>query len=347
MKIKPFGFDIGASETKIVWLAEDKNVFSIRAASSVPTPPKGMLSDSPLDQEAMAHVIRTLLSDTKITVPHVNIALPDNQVYTRVVEMPPLSEKELAGAMLWEAEQYIPLKLSEITLDWSILRKPEKGASGDTMDVLLVGAPTVLLDRYQKVLALAGLSINSVETEILASLRPFIRDEKMPSTLLVHIGALSTSFAIVKRGRVVFTYVIATGGIALNRAIATDFGLSVSQAQTYKTTYGVLRHELEGKIGEAATPVLMAIITEIKKSLSLYNDKYKNDIEDVPVRQILLSGADAIIPGLDLFFADHCGIETVMTNPFKSLGIENVPKTLMDEASGYAVVVGLAMRDYE
>lgn len=343
MKYRAFGLDIGVTTMKAVWLSEEKGVKSLAAVAQARTLEKGMLSESPFDQQEIARSIKTMIDEAKITTKLVNISLPDNQVYTRVIEIPILSEKELGSAIYWEAEQYIPLPLENVTLDWNILKKPSP-SEPTKMEVLLVGAPTMLLDKYQKVLTFAGLVLNVVETEILATIRSIVATPHFPSSIIVHIGALSTSLAIIKDGSIVFTYSIAIGGVALDRAIASNFGFTLAQAEEYKKTYGVSQHSLGGKIGKATSPVFMSIITEIKKALAFYREKYKSDL---PIQQILLSGPEAKLPGIDLFFAQNCGIETVIANPFRQQNIESAPKEVLDNAPNYTVAVGLAMREYE
>lgn len=346
MKTQPFGIDIGVSTMKAVWLSESKGSFSLSSIVQSPTPPKGMLSESPFDQETMAQSIRQMVATAKITTPFVNIALPDSQVYTRVVEMPMLKDSELSSAIYWEAEQYIPLPLNTVTLDWSVLERPDKPSDGGKMQVLLVGAPTMLLNKYQKIMTMAGLSINVVETEILATIRPLLQGKVPPSSIAVHIGDLSTSFAIIKNGTVIFSYSVATGGIALTRAIASDFGVSSSQAEDYKKAYGIMQQGAGGKVGKSTEPILMAIVTEIKKALAFYTEKYGSG---VPIQQIVLSGAEATLPGIDLFFAQNCGIETVIGNPFRQLNIDtaSVPKEILAKAPDFTIAFGLAMRNYE
>jgi Tfp pilus assembly PilM family ATPase len=56
MNKKSFGLDIGTSTVKAVELSADKNAFKLNACIVVPTPPKGMLSESPVDEEEMAQV---------------------------------------------------------------------------------------------------------------------------------------------------------------------------------------------------------------------------------------------------------------------------------------------------
>lgn len=342
MNKKPFGLDIGATTLKIVWLEEKEGLY-LKAATMVPAPPKGMMSDSPLDEEEMARIIQQTVVNAKIESRFVNVALSENQVYTKVLEMPILSDRELRSAIYWEAEQYIPVPLNSVTLTWSILNKPAKATPTDKMQVLMVGAPTMLVDKYKKIITLANLTISSMETEILSVLRSLVPDENFPTTLIVNIGTLSTSLAIVRNNVMVFTYSMSTGGMAINRAIATDFGMTSQQAEEYKKTYGVSNEILGGKVGQATTPILNAIVSEVKKSLAFYSQKYK----DLPIRQIILSGGSANLPGIDAFFAQNCGVETVVANPWKVLKASQIPKDLVENAPDFVVAVGLAMRNYE
>lgn len=350
MKTKPLGLDIGASSTKAVWLEGDGSNLRLAAALTVSTPPKGMLSEAPLDEEEMARSVEGILTEAKVTTTEVNIALPENKVYTKVLEMPLLSDKELSSAIYWEAEQYIPVPLESITLDWKVLKRPDATDANNKMQVLLVGAPTLLINKYQKILTMAGLSISYIETEILSTIRalmfPYMQKKGavFPNTIIVNIGAMSTSLAIIKSGIIVFTYSIAIGGSALSRAIAADFGFSMSQADEYKKTYGITQQTFGGKISDSTKPVLLSIASEIKKAVAFYKDKYKND---APIQQVLLTGGTAKLPGIDVFFAQNLEIETATANPWLVLGDQQVPREIIDNASDYTIAIGLALRDYE
>lgn len=352
MKQKAFGFDIGGTTMKVVWLSSEKEGYTVLAAKTEPTPPKGMLSDSPLEQQQMAEAIKKLVAEAKVTTPYVHVALPESQVYTRAVEMPMLSDRELTSAIYWEAEQHIPIPLKETTIDWQVLRRSQQQEGGGKMEVLLVGAPTTLVDKYEKIFTLAGLSIVSIETEILSTIRPLIftppqsgaSNTPFPTSIVVNIGAASTPFAILKDETIVFTYSVPTGGLAINRAIAADFGFSLSQAEEYKKTYGVAKTPTGGRIGQTTTLVLASIMNEIKKAIAFYTEKHKG--EDL-VRQIVLSGGTAKLPGIDAFFAQQVGIETVIANPWKVIVNQEVPAELQEAAPEYTIAVGLALKAYE
>lgn len=343
MKANSFGLDIGVNSLKAVWLEVSEAKTSLLSCVVFPAPPHGMASESPLDQEEMAQAIKQMLSEGKITVRSAHLSLAESQVFTKVIEMPVLSEKELASAIKWEAEQYIPASLNTMTLDHVVLKNfpTEKG---ERMLVLLVAAPTSLITRYQKVMELAGIHIASIETDILSIVRSSVHSDAAETIFIVHIGSLTTSFAIVQAGVIIFTYAIPLGGLAIDRAIASDFGFSLAQAEEYKKTYGIADQNHSGKIGKAIDPILSSIVLETKKALTFYKERYH---AQYPVNQILLSGETAMLPGLTTYFAEQCGIETIVSNPFELKAIAEVPPEIAANAAEFGISVGLALKAYE
>ncbi len=344
MKSNAFGLDIGTNSIKVAWLNRDNDVISYATSHVVPTPAQGMQSESPFDHQEMAQVINKMVIDAKISTNNVNIALPENHAYTKVVEMPNLSDKELSSAIYWEAEQYIPVPLDTVTLAWSKLRPIKSAIGEDRMQVLLVAAPKDLIKRYQNILDLAGLSIVSVETEILSVIRGVIPQSNNPTSIIANIGAMGTTLGIVQNGIIIFNYSVPLGGVALTRAIASDFGLPLDQAEEYKRVYGLSDKNFGGKVGQAISPILTALLSEVKKALTFYTDKYKNE---TPINQILLTGGGATLPGLAIYFAQNIGLEAVIANPWSMLNIQGVPAGIEAKGPEYAVAVGLAMKEYE
>ncbi|HSW88357.1 MAG TPA: type IV pilus assembly protein PilM [Candidatus Saccharimonadales bacterium] len=342
MKSNIFGLDIGQSTIKAVWLSTEKEGYLLDAVLSIPTPANTMLSESALDQQELAGVIKKIVEDAKIEAKSVNIALPENQVYTKIIEVPYMSDKDLSSAIYWEAEQQIPVALTNLTLDYKVLEHSEKGDASQKMRVLLVGTATRLIEKYQKILSLAGLEIAAVETEVLSVMRAIVPPEVIyPTSLIVCMGTFNTSLTIVRKNTIVFTYSVPLGGAAITRAIAAKFGFSTTQAEEYKKIYGLSESNFEGKIAQAAEPILVSILGEVKKTFAYHRNMYKDD----PIMQITLTGGPAKLPGLPTFFAKHAGIETTVANPWKILFEQDVPKEIIDNAPEYTVAVGLAMRN--
>jgi type IV pilus assembly protein PilM len=344
MKSNAFGLDIGATSIKVVWLDGEKNVYKYISSLTTFTPSQGMQSESPFDHQEMAKLINKLVIDAKITTNNVNIALPESHVFTKVIDMPVLSEKELTTAIYWEAEQYIPAALDTMRLDWVILRTPKDSLSDQKMQVLLVAAPLQLIKRYQTILELAGLSIVAIETETLSVVRGLVGTPHFPTSLVMNIGALNTTLTIVQNSIIVFNYSIPLGGAAMTRAIAADFGFNATQAEEYKKSYGLSDKNFGGKVRQAIAPIQSAMMTEVKKAMAFYAEKYKNE---APISQVLLTGGGANLPGIGLYFAEDIGFETIIANPWEMLNIQGVPKDIDMRGPGYTVAVGLAIKEYE
>lgn len=338
---KSIGLDIGLTKIKAISLSRQNNNFILDNFSIMPSPPKGMLSEALDDEKEMAEAIKKTVDNLKINSKSVNIALSDNKVYTKVIDMPVLSDKELSLAIYWEAERHIPVALSTITLVWSVLKRPLGSSADEKMQVLMVGAPTELIAKYQKILQMANLTLNSIETETLAIVRNLV-SPKFPPTIIVSIGATNTSLAIIRDGILVLTYSIPTGGNAISRSIEADFGLTPSQGEEYKKTYGFSKEGAGQKVGKSTEPILASILLEIRKALAFYSQKYK---DNSIVQQILLSGGTAHLPGIDMFFAENLGIETVVANPWKILGDKPLPAEILNNTSDFTIALGLAMRD--
>lgn len=334
-----FGLDLGTSLIKVVQLKKDKEKIVLTAAGAISTPPKGLISDSPLDQEAVAVAIKKLLADIKLTLKQVNTALPDAKVFSRVIELPTLSEKELGQALKWEAEQYIPFPLDEVNLDFSIL---EKNFKKQKMQVLLVAAPLRLIEKYTNILKLADLTPLSIETEIIAVSRT-VSLQALPdqTVMVINFGNTATGFSIIKKGTFSFVGSITSGGEALTRAIAQELGFEMDQAEEYKKTYGLEKESLEGKVQATIKPIIDTILTEIKKALAFNQEKYPSD----QVSRLVLTGGVAHLPGIASYFTQTLGIETQIGNPWTKIQVD-LPKfaQITGEPAVFAVATGLALR---
>ncbi|MBI5465097.1 type IV pilus assembly protein PilM [Candidatus Gottesmanbacteria bacterium] len=336
----PLGLDIGSQTIKLVELAPKDKGYWLQAAGIAPTPPKGFASDAQPDLEAVSVAIKKLVLDNRVANRQVNASLPESQIFTRVIEMPPLTETELASAIKWEAEQYVPMPLAEVKMDFAILTTPKKGEEGK-MEVLLVAAPLTLISKYKKILEMAGLTPVSLESEIIAISRSLVGSSLTP-TLIINLGAVTTDISIIRGGVLTFTRSIASGGEALARAVAKEMGFELSQAEEYKRTYGFEEDKLEGKILAAIKPIFDTVIEEIKRSLIFYQDKYPEE----PIKIVSLCGGTAKLPGLVVYLAQNLSIETQIGNPWVNVTWDKkiFPK-IEEEGPVFAVATGLAMKE--
>lgn len=332
------GVDIGSKTIKIVELAREGGKFRLKASGIV-----GHKSKTPElikdDKEfgILAESIKKLHKEAKVSSRSVAIALPETQVYTRTIRFPLLTDSEISSAVKWEAEQYIPIPIDEAIVQHQIIERIE--VSPAQVVVLLVAAPKILVEKYAKAVEMAGLSLVSVETELIALSRALAPEDQ--TVLVVDLGARSTNIAIAKNSQLVFSRSIPTAGEAFTRAVAQILGVQEAQAEEYKRTYGLSKTQLEGKIKVALEPVFRVVADEMKKAVHFYQSEEKGDSPT----SAILSGGTAGMPEVVSSLTQMLGIEVIVGNPFSKIEVEpEAVKSLAGYAPFYSTSVGLAMR---
>lgn len=340
MNTKLIGLDIGSSTIKFASIKKDNTIFTLEAVGVAPAGSHGAISESLVDLQNLADSIKKLIATSNIKTTGAALSIPESLVYTKVIEMPELSDQELTAALKFEMEQYVPLPLDQARTDWEVLSHSDSQGK-KTMDVMLVAAPNGVLDKYQKIMEMANLTAEVVETEIVSVHRALLPIINTPDpNMLVHIGATTTSIAIVKNGTIKMVFSTALGGAAITRAISIDLGIDATQAENYKKAYGLAKDAFEGKIGQALSPILSSIVGDIRRALLAYREKGNENM-----KQIILSGGTALLPGIDVYFTNTLNTQVVVGNVFAAYNMQNVPNELQVEAPSYNVVMGLALRN--
>lgn len=338
------GLDIGFSSIKVVSLEKNKDKAKLLSLGSMPAPLPGMMSDSDADLEIVAQAIKKLLEVTRINAGDIIAALPESKVFTRVIDdLPYLSDSELSSAIKYASEEFIPMPLSEVNLNWQVLLKSKDKTQNTRTVVLVIASPKNIVSKYVKVLTLAGLRPKALETEVIAITRSLVGNNPFsPSTLIVQMGATTTDFAAVSKGLIWLTRSISTGGSALSRALAQSFNFEFAQAEEYKKVYGLSEDQLEGKVFESLKPIADIIVGETKRVIQSYEAKYPQD----PIKRVVLSGGGAKMPGLVIYLANKLGLEVQEADPWYSVEKDKqVASKLSEDASSYSVAAGLALRE--
>ncbi len=344
MSAQPFfGLDVGKTSLKIVQLSAEPKNKKILALGSLPSPLGELASGTEADLATYAQLIKKLVKDFKISTNFVNISLPESKIFTRVIEMPAISDDELSSALKWEAEQYIPLALDEVNLDWQVLERPAKSMSDSKMTVLLGAAPKTIIEKYVRLAEISGLTLVSLEPETIALSRSLISGpQKLLTTIILDMGTEETNMVISRAGIMVFTRTLSTGGSAITRAIANNFGLEFLQAEEYKKTYGLEKEHFDGKLAEVIKPLLNVLSSELQRAVAFYQSKKPDD----PVKRLILSGSSALLPGIVKFFTQNLGLETQIADPWQELSKENNQfPNLEENGPSYVVACGLALKD--
>ena len=124
------GVDIGTSSIKVVQLRRSEGRYKLDTYGELQT--YGYLErlNDPLQTKSLkileAHVIemvKELLKEAEITTKKVVMSIPVFSSFVSVTDLPPMSEKELPRALIFEAKRHIPIPLSEVRIDWKIINR--------------------------------------------------------------------------------------------------------------------------------------------------------------------------------------------------------------------------------
>lgn len=335
------GLDIGSFTIKAVVLSHRSKTPKLVSFGSIATPQPGIVSEADVELEAVAKAIKNLLTAIKIPNNMVTIALPENKIFTRVInDLPFLSDEELASAIRYSAEEFVPLPVDQVNLYWQVIARSKQQ---NFTHVFVVASPKNTVSKYLKVLNYLKLKPIALETELIAITRALVGNNQFaPTTLIIQIGASSTDFAVVSKGMILLTRSIATGGMALTRAISQYLNFEYIQSEEYKKVYGMLENQLGGKIYQILKPLVDIIVSEAQRVSQAFHAKNPQN----PIKRVVLTGGGAKLPGLVVYLATSLGMEVQEADPWyfieKDSSLQN---KLTADALNYTVAVGLALRN--
>lgn len=331
-----FGLDIGTTAIRLVKLKKSMGGrFELEAFGSLDVPEGLALSDSEIDKKQMSDLVKKLVHSIHPGTRNAIVSLPGNSVFTTVVNLPKMPESEIRSTIRYQAEQNIPLKLSEVRLDWQVIGQ---SADGTTVSVMIIAAPITKVQKMIKIAEGAELDVNAIEVDAVASARALIAGE--PLFMIINIGKYLTELTVVKNNVVAHTRTIPIGGQVITRAIAQGLSVDEVQAEQLKRKFGIEKDKMEGRIFAAANPVLNDLREEIDRSIKYYFDKFGENIS-----LIKLSGGASRTLGIQLFLSTELGVNIVYGNPWGLVSFRNdVMNQLSQNAQEFDVAVGLAMR---
>jgi type IV pilus assembly protein PilM len=335
------GIDIGSKTIKVVELEKNGASYSLVASGVVGY--SGSTVDKMSDEKEMsliAQVIKKLCLEARISSKEAIISIPESLAFTRTIKFPPLTDSEIASAIKWEAEQYIPIPVNEAIIQHTILKRNDNVGADAGVIVLLVAAPRMIIEKYVKVVQMAGLTPVAVETELIALARSLAPVDK--TVLLADLGGSSTNLAIVNHGLLSFSRSLPVAGDAFTRAVSQTLAITPQQAEEYKKTYGMASGQLEGKIKGALDSIVRLVADEIKKAVNYYLTEEKGEMPT----SLVITGGSSGMPEMITALSKVIGMEVLVGNSFAHIQVEPaLVQKLASFAPLYGVAIGLAMRD--
>ena len=362
LKIKNFSLGINELSLKVVKVKTGKKSFFVESFNEQELKP-GTIKDGIIqDEDALVEAIKQVCKNVKgdrLKTNCVMVSLPEEQSFLTIMQMPLMKEKELETAVPFEAENYIPMPVEDVYMDFQVI--PFLGAKQDHYDILLVAFPKNVIDKYLLCLKKAGLNVLAMEVESQSMARSLIKNQVSPfPVLIVDFGKSNTNFAIYSGSSLRFTSSEEICSRMIDESVSKSLKISLEEAESLKIKYGMEKEKEEKKgkeaeirkeVFKASSSTAFALVEEIKKYLYYYEGHQNNDRKQAKgkkgVEKIILCGGGANLKVLDAFISSALNIPVEFGDPWVNIIKDQkakAPAISRGESLGYAAALGLALR---
>jgi len=312
-KKKVIGLDIGSSQTKMVELSTGKNRKLLNYGLSKVLP-DAIVEGEIIDREAVLDSIRSLIENKGFTTKDVVIGLAGRDVIIKRITMDRMSEADTREQIKWEAEQYVPFDINEVSLDFDIVN-PNFGEN--QQEVILVAAKNELIGNLSALLKELNLNPIIVDTTAFAIQNVFeynytpAADEII---CLIHIGAGMTVINVIKGGSSLSARDVYYGVNAFISKLQKEVGFNYEDAANAvkgTTPVGASQDSIQGVFESFVSD----LGTQIERSLQFLSSVTGEE----KVSRMYLSGGGSLIPNLLEYLKRRLGIPIELINPFKNI----------------------------
>ena len=345
------GIDIGTSSIKIVQIKRDGGKIKLETYGELSLGSYGNVEPGrivTLEPEIIAKAIIDVLRESNVTTTSAVISIQSQATLVFVLELPHVSDSELASLIPNEARKYIPVPLGEVSLDWFAI--PEKvtytedaatEGSVKKMEVVVVAVRNETLAQYKQISEKSNLSVTGNEIEVFSAIRSAFHREISP-TLLVDYGASTTKVAVIEYGVVRAYHVINRGSAFSTDSLAHSMNLKFDKAEEMKRLVGISSTPENAEVADAILADTQYIIGEIQAVLLEYERSSHKAIS-----KIILCGGGSSMPGFREKINEVFGVETVLANPFDKAEAPEFMRPVLERAGPeFTVAAGLALKDF-
>jgi type IV pilus assembly protein PilM len=359
------GVDIGSSSLKVVELKKEGGRAVLKAYGEIALGPYaganvGAISN--LSNTKIAEALRDVLREAAINTKESGVAIPFKSSLVSLIEMPALPDKKLEEIIPIEARKYIPVPISEVTLDWWIVPKEkydhvelarkaaEEKKDGvlatprvtEKTDVLVISIHNEILSNYNNIIKDNDLETSFFEIEMFSASRALVVRSDAP-TIIFDMGALSTKLYIVEKGIIRASHIINRASQDITQSLSKALGIDFAEAEKVKRNMTSLKEADQKTVADIVDLTLDYIWSETRTIIGNFERKYGKHISE-----IILTGGGVSLPGFKEAAEKELNIKAELGNPFgKVITPSFISAALRDTGHEFAVATGAALRKLE
>ena len=225
----------------------------VQHAAGAPLPADTVREGEVLDEGVLSETLRELFKDSRLSR-RVRLGVANQRTVLRTLELPPVTDrKELAAAVNFQAQDQVPMPLSNAVLDFhplGIFETPD----GPRQRVVLVAAQRDMIQRLLAAVRDAGLRPEGVDLSAFALIRSLYRRdaEHAGRVLYLNVDGL-TNMAIAEGTTCSFTRVVGGGIEAMASELAERRSIPLVDARAL-----IAAVDLTVSVPDLATQVALA-----------------------------------------------------------------------------------------
>ncbi len=350
------GIDIGSSAIKVVQLKKKGGKAVLETYGALSLGPYGKTevgTVTNLPTEDIAKALFDVMKESNVTAHSGVFAIPSSSSLIFTITLPGnVTESQLPTIVPIEARKYIPVPISEVSLDWfmvppemsvfdnNIINNPteEDKPIESKVEVLVVAIHNDILSRYQDILSKTDLKSESFEMEIFSNVRSCFGHDLAP-VLFMDFGASKTKLSIVEGGVVRVFHIVNRGSQDITRNISASLNVSFEEAEKMKRSVG-LDSSSNAEVADIVRLSIDYIFSDTNSVVLAYEKKYNKSIS-----KVVLVGGGSLAKGLLEKATSSLHTEVIYGDPFNKTETPAFLKPVL-ELSGpeFSVAVGLALR---
>lgn len=350
------GVDIGSSAIKVVEIKRKGGKAVLETYGAIALGPyaeldAGRVVNLPVEKLAVA--LSEVIKQSGASVSSAAFSIPVQSSLIFTIELPStVSPSEIGAIIPTEARKYIPVPITEVSIDYFILPKKEESfeemntgngeasaKSEEKINVLVVATQNDAVSRYRSIVSQCRMMASFFEIEIFSSIRSNFEHELSP-VLLMDFGASRTKLSIVEFGMVKAYHTVDRGGADISDSISKSLSITFSEAEKMKKDFGLFGNPAEKSVADIIKLHIDYIFSETNNVLLGYEKKYGRTIS-----KVIFTGGGSLLKGLNEMAANNFRAEIEVGHPFSKVGApEFLGKVLETMGPEFAVSLGLALR---
>jgi type IV pilus assembly protein PilM len=235
-----------------------------------------------------------------------------------------------------QAKYFLPYPPDEMKVSWNLVQTQNNVTSLTGKQRVIINAlPNFVISNLTSLLNRCNLEGVAFENQTLSIARAILGGSKQ-NTILIDMGAASTTYSIIIDGTVRNSYTSNMGIKKLDESIASSLGINLEHAENFKKDLAFVNlFELPQEISSH----LALVKSELK---SFYQQNVK--IAQVP-QQVIITGGGTLTPGLIDFLKKDIPIPVIQSKIEVDLNLDDLKKLSFSPLeSEFATAIGLALR---